>query len=370
MQKTLLAFSAIVLAATSQAENARFYVGTYTDGPQGGKGVYTATLDTATGKLAPVSLAAAGDSPNFWVVSKNGKFAYASLGRKTGEVGAYTVQPDGSLKLLNVQPSGGDIACQISLDAADKHVFVSNFGTGDVSCFPIQPDGSLGAASDHIKLAELAPGADHPEKPHAHCATTDAQDRFAYICDLGSDKIWTFDFDSGKGTLTLAAPPSVSTPAGSGPRHIVFSPNGRFAYVNNESGLSVTTLARDEKTGALTPLETVSTLPAEAKPIKATTGEIACHPSGKWLYVSNRGADNIAVFAIAEDGRLTLIQNAPSEVQFPRAMGLDPSGRWLVTAGQNDSRIAVLKVDEKTGLLSATDQSASIPTPVSVTFAP
>ena len=356
---------------TLHAENARFYLGTYTKGPTDGQGIYLGTIDTKTGKLGPISLAVTAENPSFVALSTDGKYAYAAMEGSSGLVGAYAVQPDGTLKFLNSQPASGKGTCHVSVDTAGKHVFAANYSSGDIVIFPVQADGSLGAQTDFKAFAGSGPDTGRQKGPHAHFIQADPAGQFVYACDLGTDKIWIFALDAAKGTLTPTDPPSASVPPGGGPRHLAFDPKAKFAYVNNEMGLSVTAFSRDEKTGQLTPLQTVPTIPADtAHTANVSTSEIVCHPSGKWLYVSNRVANTIAVYSLGKDGGLSLIQEAPALVQIPRGMALDPTGHWLVTAGQNNGRLAVLKVNQKTGLLSATDSSAEVPAPVSVVFAP
>ncbi|CAN5591282.1 lactonase family protein [soil metagenome] len=371
MRKPLLTLAMLLSVMSAQSETARFYLGAYTKEPTGGKGIYTGTLDSKTGKLGPISLAATAENPSFVSVSPDGKYAYAALEGKSGAVGAYAVQPDGSLKFLNSQPASGKATCHVSVDAGGKYVFAANYSSGDIVVFPVQADGSLGAQTDFKAFAGSGPDAGRQKGPHAHFIQADPLGRFVYACDLGTDKVWIFALDAAKGTLKPADPDSASVPPGSGPRHLAFDPKGKFAYANNEMGLSVTTFSHDEKTGALVPLQTVPSLPAGSDhAAKVTTSEIVCHPSGNWLYVSNRVANTIATYSIGPDGLLTFIEDAPALVQVPRGMALDPTGHWLITAGQNNGRIAVLKVNSKTGRLSVTDEAAEVPSPVSVTFAP
>jgi 6-phosphogluconolactonase len=361
--------SAALLAAstmTALSNNARFYLGTNT-GKTESKGIYTGVLDTRTGALGAVELAAEANNPSFLAVAPDGKFLYAALEGTGGAVGAFRVEPDGKLTPLNTAPSGGNGACHVSVDHAGRHVLVANYGGGNISCLAIQSDGSLGPSTGFVQFSGSGPHPDRQKKSYAHAIYADAAGKFVYACDLGSDKVWILHFDQTEGTLTPTA--AGIAPPGGGPRHLAISPNGRFAYANNEMGLSVTTFARDPDTGRLTALQTVPTSEKLTGPVAGvTTSEILCHPSGKWLYVSSRGDDIIAVYAIAEDGKLTLLENAPAGVQIPRGMGLDPTGQWLVVAGQKDNRLTVLKIDPTTGKLTPTGQSVEAPSPICVIF--
>jgi len=363
-----LAFLAILDAGAAGGE-ARFYLGTFASGSPG---IYMGSIDTGTGRLGPLGLAAQADRPNFLAISPDGRFLYAAtrnLG-SGGGVSAFAAGLAGKLVPLNNQSSGGDGPCHIWVDATGRNVLVANYDSGSIACLKTKPDGSLGERAALVQYTGSGPDPKRQLKPFAHSVYTDASNRFVYSCDLGTDNIWIFKFDADKGTLTPAAPPSARVPPGSGPRHLAFHPNGRLVYSANEMGLSVTAFARDTVGGGLTALETVPTLPEGAPTAGATTAEIACHPSGKWLYVSTRGPDIVTVFAIAGDGKLTRIQNAPASVKIPRGFAVDPTGQWLITAGQDEGKIAVLRIDLATGLLTFTDQTAKATSPVCVLFAP
>lgn len=352
------------------AVEARFYLGTYTN-DQDSKGIYTCTLDLETGRLGPIELAAEAENPSYLAVSPDGKNLYAaSEGRHQGSTIAFRVEKNGRLTQLNQKDSGGEGTCHVNVDSCGRNILAANYSAGNISCFQTAADGSLGKRTALIQFAGSGPNPQRQTKPHAHSAYTDPADRFVYSCDLGTDNIWIFKFDEKSGVLEPNTPASVQAPEGGGPRHLAFHPSGRYIYVNNEMGLSVSVFERDAASGALSPIQVIRTLP-EAVPGKGiTTSEIAVHPSGKWLYVSNRGNDTIASFDIGADGRLTRIASAPSLVKGPRGFAIDPAGRWFIVAGQNDNKIAVLKIDQSTGCLISTDQVASIGSPVCVLFAP
>ena len=363
LRKSVLFVMTIVTSV--HAQEAVFYLGTYS------KGISLGTLDTDSGKLGPVTLAAEADHPGFVALSPDGKFLYAAMESGGGAVGAFAVKEDGSLQLLNTRPSGGNGACHVSVDSKGRHVFVANYGGGNIASFPVQPDGSLGEAAATVQFSGSGPNPQRQKKSFAHSIYATGEDRFVYACDLGSDKVWSFRFDGEKGAMTPTEPPAGVVPPGGGPRHLAFHPGGRFVFANNEMGLSVTTFSRDPESGVLTPVETTPTSAKGAGPVEGvTTAEIVCHPSGKWLYVSSRGDNVIAVFAIAADGKLSLVENAPAGVEIPRGMDIDPTGQWIVVAGQKDNKITVLQIDPSTGKLSPTGQSAEVGTPVCVVFAP
>ena len=344
----------------------RFYLGTYTDKPSS-RGIYTGTIDADTGRLGALELAAATRSPNYLALAPDGKTLYAVTATNGGSVAAFRVERGGQLTWLNDLPSGSG-GCFVSTDATGRSVFVANYGGGSVASFRAKPDGSLDRQISLLTQTGSGPNPQRQKQPHLHSIYTGPGNRRAYACDLGTDAIWIFNLNPADGSLSPANPPAAKVPPGSGPRHLAWHPNGRFAYVNGEMGLNVTVFELDPETGSLAAIQTVPTLPAGAATNGVTSAEIFCHPSGKWLYVSHRGADSLAVFAIGADGKLTWRQNVPAGVKVPRGFGLDPAGQWLIVAGQNDNRIAVFKIDPATGKLSATDQTATVGSPVCVVF--
>ena len=355
-------------AAASFAADALFYIGTYTK-PGKSQGVYVSKLDTATGKLGAVELAAEVPSPSYVALSPDGKFLYAAIESGGGAVAAFAVRDGGKLAKLNQQATGGEGACHVWVDATGRNVLAANYGGGSIAVLRTHDDGSLGERSAFVQFEGRGPNLERQRKPHGHAIYTDAANKTVYACDLGTDNVWTFHFEAARGTLAPADPPSAKVPPGGGPRHLAIHPGGKFAYANNEMGLSVTAFTRDLATGALTSMQTMPSLPEGTSTKGVSTAEIFCHPSGQWLYISNRGHDTIAVYAIAPDGRLTWIENAPAHVKVPRGFGIDPSGQWLVTAGQDDDRIAVLKIDQTNGTLTPNGQTAEVGAPVCILFA-
>lgn len=372
----LLAAMTSLFTPASPASPARFYLGTYTR-PGGSAGIYTGTLDPETGRLSPITAAAEAVNPSFLALSPDGKFLYAALETKEGMVEAFRVEPGGAvLTRLNELPAEGGATCHVAVDASGHNVFVSNYHGGNFLVFPVRGDGSLAPRSALIAPSGSGPHPKRQTKPYGHCILGDPSGRFVYGCDLGSDRIWAWSLDAEKGTLSPLEQGAGVSPAGAGPRHGAFAADGRFFYVCNELDNTVTVFARDTATGALSARESVSTLPGALRADPGfATAEIAVHPSGRWLYVSNRdttraGRDTVAVFAIGADGKLTFLEAAPAGVTVARGFAIAPSGRWLVTAGQEDGKIAVLRIDSKAGTLSATDQSATVAAAVCVVFAP
>jgi 6-phosphogluconolactonase len=291
-------------------------------------------------------------------------------GKKAGAVSAFSVDPGtGKLALLNQQSSGGGGPCFVSTDTAGKHAFVANYGGGSVACLPIESDGRLREASAFVQHQGQGP-TPRQKQPHAHSIKPDPTGRFVMAADLGLDKLLVYRFDVAGGKLDPHDPPAGVLAPGSGPRHFAFHPGGKFAYVINEMKSTVTTFAYDAGRGALTEVQTVPTLP-DGFAGNNSTAEIVVHPSGKFVYGSNRGHDSIAAFSIdGQSGRLTPAGHEPTGGKTPRNFNIDPTGTWLLAANQNSATVVVFKIDPATGKLTPTGTVANIPSPVCVKFLP
>lgn len=362
-----LALSLLLGISAVSAETIDFYVGTYTK-PGGSKGIQRGSLDLATGALKLEGLAAEAKSPSFLAVHPDGKFLYAAIEAGGGAVGAFAIEKDGSLRHLNDDSTKGAGNCHVFVDASGKNVLAANYGGGSIASLPIRADGSVGPATAFVQHTGQSVNPKRQSAPHAHAIYVNGD--FAYVCDLGTDDVFVYRFDAAKGTLVPNDPPSGKVPPGSGPRHLAFHPKGGFAYVNNEMTSAVTAFAHDATKGTLTAVQTLSTLPeGYADAAKNSTAEIFCHPSGRFLYVSNRGHDSIAVFAIGADGKLTSVQHAPANVKIPRGFALSPDGNWLVAAGQNSDSLASHRIDPATGKLTPASEVTGVGAPVCVVFA-
>jgi len=251
-------------------------------------------------------------------------------------------------------------------------VLVANYGGGSVEVLPVRPDGGLQPASTFIQHTGSGANPQRQEAPHAHGIYLDAANRLAYVPDLGLDKLMIYRFDRAKGSLVANEPPSASVAPGSGPRHFALHPRGRFAYVINEIVCTVTAFACDPKRGELKEIQTLSTLPdGEAMKPSYSTAELFVHPSGRFLYGSNRGHDTIVVYAIdATTGKLTRVENVSTQGKIPRGFGIDPGGKWLLAGNQNSDNVVVFGIDSKSGRLTPTGQSIEVGAPVSVIFVP
>ncbi|HEY2841598.1 MAG TPA: lactonase family protein [Pirellulales bacterium] len=359
--------------AKAEASKLCVYFGTYSG--KESQGIYTSDLSLADGKLSEPRLAAEAVNPSFVAIHPNRRFLYAVGevsdlgGKQVGGVTAFAIDPkSGDLKKLNQKSSGGGGPCHLSVDATGKCVVVANYGGGSVASLPIKPDGSLGEAASFIQHKGSSVDPARQKEPHAHSANFDPANRFAIVADLGLDKLLVYRVDPQKAKLAPNDPPFATTPAGGGPRHLAFHPNGKFAYANNEMTSSVTAYSYDAERGVFEPLQTLSTLPADFTK-ENSTAEVRVHPNGKFAYVSNRGYDSIASFAIdPSTGQLTAAGHQSTGGRVPRNFNLDPSGRWLLAANQDTHNVVVLAVDEKTGQLTPTGNEIKVGSPVCVRF--
>ncbi len=371
-----------IAAPASQKPKYLMYVGTYTtEAGSTSKGIYAYGFDPETAEVTPLGLAAETTNPSFLAVHPNHRFLYAVnevsnyKGEKSGAVSAFAIdRATGKLTLLNQVASKGADPCYIIVDKTGKYVLVANYTGGSVAVFPVLEDGRLGEASSFIQHTGHGSDPERQEGPHAHSIDLSPDNRFAIVDDLGLDETLVYRFDSAKGSLSLNNPQLYTTLAkadpGAGPRHFAFHPNGKFAYVINEMGSTVTVFSYDSSGGVLRRLQTISALPKDFSGHKEAA-EIQVHPSGKFLYASNRGHDSIAVFAIDPDkGTLTLIEYAPTKGQTPRSFEIAPGGSLLFAANEKSNNIVVFSIDAKTGRLTSTGKVLEVVEPVCVKFVP
>jgi 6-phosphogluconolactonase len=349
------------------------YVGTDTGGES--KGIYVSTLDEATGTLSPPRLAAAIGNPGFLALHPSKPLVYSITAGKAAdgpgkeEVAAFAVQRDGSLTLLNTRPSAGSGACHISVDASGRVLLLANYNDGTVMSYPIGADGRLGPAASTVQHEGSSVNPQRQMRPHPHGIYPGPAQTRTYVPDLGLDKVLIYQLDAASGRLSPNTPPYATTEAGGGPRHMAFHPNGRHAYVNLEITSRVAAYRLDAATGALDGFQVVSSLPVGVRSKGNSTAEILVHPSGRFLYVSNRGHDSIAVFAIDPvDGSLRFIEATPTDGRTPRSFGLVPGGRFLVAANQGSGNITVFRIDPERGTLSRAGSEIAIDRPAYVRF--
>ena len=351
------------------------FVGTYTG--KKSKGIYRAEMDAATGKLSNVEAAAETSNPSFLAIDPKNRFLFAANevsdfgGKKAGAVSSFTLDPKtGKLAALNQQSSVGAGPCHIVADKEGKHVLVANYGGGSAAVLPYGADGRLGAASGFVQHKGTSVNPARQEAPHAHSINLDPANRYAAVADLGLDKVFVYKFGAAKGTLMPNDPPSVAMEPGAGPRHFAFHPSGLHAYAINEMANTITAMTYNADKGILAKIQTVPTLPKGFKG-KSFTADVQVHPSGKYLYGSNRGHNSIVVYQIdPERGTLIYVGHQAEGIKTPRGFGIDPTGTFLIVGNQDGDSLLVFRIDPKSGELKPTGHGAKVPTPVCVKFVP
>lgn len=357
------------------------YVGTYTNqpSPQGrtGEGIYRATLLPASGAIRVDGVAAAMTNPTFLVVRGDRIYAIEEVneyeGQPGGAVVALAVNPStGALTRINEQPSGGAGPAYITTDATNRVALVANYVAGSVASLPIGAEGALEPPSQVVAHSMPAEGpgpvADRQDAPHAHAIIPDHNNRFAFAADLGTDRIYQYTLDPLAGQISAEPVQIYDVPPGSGPRHLVFHPSGRWLYVICELSSTLIVYAYDADAGLLREPKVIPLLPSSWRG-ENTASEVACSPDGRFIFAGNRGYDAITVLRVHDDsGTVTLAGQYPTGGSFPRHFALDPSGRWLVAANQKSDTLTTFRFDPESGVLEWTGQSVLAPAPVCVAF--
>lgn len=351
------------------------YVGTYTNDGRS-RGIHLLRMDQDTGALTLAGLAGEATNPSFLARAPGDRFVYAVNetteyeGARSGSVSAFARGPaKGALTLLGRQPTRGGAPCYVSLDRGGRFVLVANYVGGSVAVYPVRNDGSLGAATAFAQHVGKGADPQRQSAPHAHCVLTDPANRFALVADLGLDRILVYAFDARAGTLSASAVAEGVLAPGAGPRHFVFGRGGRIVYVVNELDSTITTLRYEPETGALTAVESI---PSVNGPVagRNAPGHVELHRSGRFVYLSNRGHDSIAVFAVDGDrATLTPVHAISTGGTWPRHFTIDPTGRYLYVANQRSDSITAFRIDARNGRLSPTGQAIEIPAPACVKFA-
>jgi len=370
MKAFIAAVFSLTALSTVSAEPLRVYFGTYTRGENSSKGIYHSMLDLETGKLSEPVLAAEAKNPSFIEFHPNGNFLYAvSESGGAGSVSAYALNRDtGDLKFINQQPSGGAGPCHVSIDHVGKNLLVANYGGGNASVIPLKSDGRVGEPTGFVQHAGSSVNPKRQKGPHAHSINVSPDNRFAFVADLGIDKIMIYRLDIEKGTIVANSPAFAKVKPGAGPRHFAFHPNGKYAYVINELDCTVTAFTYNSASGALTEIQTVTTLPNKFEGSN-TCAEVRVHPSGKFLYGSNRGHDSIVVYQVdLAKERLIFVEHETADIKTPRNFNIDPTGRFCLVANQGKDSVVVFRIEKETGALEPTGHKISVARPVCVRF--
>lgn len=371
MRILILTLTVLLFSGHANAEPIAVWIGM--SAPRAGEpeGIYRTTLDSETGSLTKPELAAEVGAPGFLAAGPTGNRLYAVCRLPDGESGvaAYEISEDTkSLRLLNTQPTGDGESCHVAVDPTGKGLFTAQYGTGSVCAFPLNEDGTIGVRTAHVRHSGSSVNRQRQEGPHPHYVTTDPTNQYLLVPDLGADQIVIYKTDLAAGHI---APHGAGrSPAGAGPRHMKFHPNGQFAYVVNELDLSVTAYKYDASAGTLTEFQTITTLPPEMREGSDTCAEIRMHPSGKFLYASNRGHDSIAAFRIdPQSGKLAFVEHESIRGCHPRNFNIDPSGKWLIVAGRDSNTLSVFRIDAEAGGLVYANSIVNSPSPICIEFA-
>ena len=363
----------MTFSSESQPACVPIYVGTYTDGES--RGIYRAEFDPTVPSFSRPRLVADAVNPTFlaWHPSLPVLFAVSETDTvgpgRTGGLQSYEVGGDGSLTRLNEVSTGGAGACHLTIAADGRHALVANYGAGSLAVFGVLEDGRVQAASAVLRHTGCGPHETRQARAHAHAIEVAPGGRFVLAADLGTDAVMIYRWNAAAGRLTPHDPAFVNSRPGAGPRHIAFHPDGRLAYVINELDSTLTSYSWDGDAGTLTPLTTRSTLP-RGWTGENTTAEVAVHPTGRFVYASNRGHDSLVVFAAGMDGELSPVVIHPTGGRTPRHFALDGEGTYLLAANQESDTIIAFRVDGHTGALSDTGAKVHVPSPVFVGIGP
>ncbi len=359
-------FVAIIslLGASAFADSIEVYFGTYTRGES--KGIYHSTLNLKTGELSAPQLSVEAANPSFLAIDAAGKYLYSISEGGGGGVSSYSIDEKGTLSLIGTCSSGGAGPCHISLSKNGRFAAVANYGGGSVSSYQVNAEGILEGPVTTIQHEGSSVNPKRQSKPHAHSINFSPDSRFAYAADLGTDIVYVYRVDPVSGEMTLAS--EAQLPGGSGPRHFAFHPKKELAFLINEMTRDITSFRVNSETGELTRIASVSTLPEDAE-ATGSTAEVVAHPSGKFVYGSNRGHDSIVALLLDEEnGMLSRIENEPIQGSTPRNFSITPDGDWLLAAGQKSNSVAVFAIDTETGALEYSGHSVEIGSPVCIRF--
>jgi 6-phosphogluconolactonase len=352
-------------------EPIRFGTGKILEGK--GKGIYVYRLDGSSGAVELCSLAEGVPNPSYLAFDSSYRFLYAVNelkefeGAPTGAVSAFSLDPgSGELTFLNMKPSHGADPCHLTVDKTGNYVLVANFMSGSVCVLPIREDGSLGDATDVVQHQGSSVDPVRQTGPHAHAVTLDDTGRYAFVPDLGLDKLMIYTFDANRGKLEPNHEAWVEVSPGSGPRQLVMHPQGRYAYLINELDSTMTAFRYEGDTGTLREIQTLSTLPKDFNGA-STCAEVQISRSGRFLYGSNRGHDSIVIYAVDQlDGTLTYVGHESTQGKTPRSFTVAPAGDFLLAANQDTHNVVIFRLDPASGELMPTSHSVDVPTPVCV----
>jgi 6-phosphogluconolactonase len=345
------------------------YIGSTTRKP--GDGIHVARWNAGT--LTEIRLAFEAISPSFLAASRHRKapllFAGHQVAPKTGGLSGFRIGPSGDIKLINTVSVPGSDFVHLALDHTERCVIAPNYGKGTILSFKVDAEGRLSDPVSEIQLTGHGPIADRQASPHAHGVAIAPNNRFAYINDLGSDRILIYKLNAETAGLVANDPPFVAMAAGSGPRHLAFHPTEKWAYSINELNSTITFLHWDAATGALRIVANVPTLPPEGDITKNRAGELAFDRTGRYLYACNRGgAEELLTFSVGKNGRLQFLGRLQLGGKEARHFLVSPDGGYVVVAEQFSNEVAVFNRNRQTGLLTPSDAKYPMDGPSCVVF--
>ncbi|MDF1744287.1 MAG: lactonase family protein [Gimesia sp.] len=359
----------------SAAEKIRVYVGTYTRGSES-KGIYQLLMDTESGKLSHVGTTENVDNPSFLAIHPTQKYLYAVneiadfQGTKAGAVSAFAIDPEtGKLTLLNQLSSKGAAPCHLDIDDTGRTLLVANYTGGNICSLRLRKNGKLKKEVSVVQHTGSSVNPRRQKAPHAHSINLDLQNQHAIVADLGIDQLLVYQFNPENGVLKPNSIPGIKMAPGAGPRHFAFHTTGKWGYVINELNRTITAMKYNAKQGSFEEIQTISTVPEETPAKGNSTAEVQVHPSGKFLYGSNRGPNTIAMYQIDQQtGKLTSTGFESTGGEIPRNFKIDPTGKFLLAANQNTHNVVVFKINQETGTLQNTGHEIRVPKPVCIKF--
>ena len=362
----------VFLATSLKAQTTYFYVGSATE--ETPTAISLCSIDLSNGKLTKIKSFGGTKSSSYLYVSPKEDYLYAVNSEnlegnsKSHSVASFKIdKKTKELTLINKQSVQGRGACHLSVTSDNKFLMVANYSSGNIAVLPINQDGSLEPVSSNIQHVGSGPDKERQEGPHAHYIQASADDKYVFGIDLGLDKVMNYQLDPSNGKLVENPNQAfLKMDPGVGPRHMIFHPNGKFAYILNELVSSVSVCTYDAKTGVFKVVETHPMLPEDFTEFSKAAA-IRIHPSGKYLYGSNRGHDSVAVFEIMKDGKIKLIQSYQEGIEWPRDFNIESKGKYMVLGNQNKGEIRTFLIG-KDGKLTATENTLEIAQPTSVQF--
>ncbi|WP_346238938.1 lactonase family protein [Niabella insulamsoli] len=337
----------------------RLLIGTYTNN-NNSKGIYLYDFDAQKGMALERGVAAAGN-PSYLAVSSDNRFVYSVNETEEGKISSFSYNPEkGTLSFINKQINNGSAPCYVSLDKTGKWLFAGNYSSGNLTIHPILTDGSIGPIRQTVQHHGSGPNKDRQQSPHVHCTYISPDNQFLYVPDLGIDKVMVYPFDAKTGRLDTAASSPIEIPAGGGPRHIVFTKNGKFGYIIEELSGAITVISRNGPVHKT--IQRINNLP---EAYNGASADVHLSPDERFLYTSHRGNSTIQIHRVDEKtGRLEFVGEQSTLGNFPRNFTIHPSGKYLLAANQKSNDITIFKRDPKTGLLTALPDRIRVDAPV------